>query len=99
MAHKQTDTYIPSCEDCCLMPEDERINECDSHKSLSSILQNGNPTYYSSFTDSTDKIQQLDQKSTEGSQLNKWYHGMFGSHMTAICQAILTLTYRPLSEL
>ena len=38
MAHKQTGTYIPSCEDCCLMPEDEWFIGCDSHKGHPSTL-------------------------------------------------------------
>ena len=55
-AHKQTGTYIPSFEDCHLMPEDEWFKGCDSHKSHPSILRSGNPTYDNVFTDSMDKI-------------------------------------------
>ena len=55
-AHKQTGTYVPSCDDCCLMPEEEWFKGCDSHKGRPSILQSGNPTYNNIFTDSMDKI-------------------------------------------
>ena len=37
-AQKQTGTYIPSCEDCRLMSEDEWFKGCDSHKGHPSIL-------------------------------------------------------------
>ena len=31
-AHKETDTYVPSCEDYQLMPGEEWFKGCDSHK-------------------------------------------------------------------
>ena len=55
-AHKQTGTYVPSCKDCRLMPEEEWFKGCDSHKGHPSILWKGNSTYNNIFTDSMDKI-------------------------------------------
>ena len=60
-ARKLTDTYIPCCEDCCLMPEDEQFKGYDSHKGFPYVLYSGNLTYDNVFTDSMDKIQ-LDSK-------------------------------------
>ena len=94
-AHEQTGTHIPSCEVSCLVPEDEWFKGCDNHK-VTHLFFKVEIQLMTMYSLKAWTRYSLIVKSTEGNQLNNWYHTMSGRNMTAFCQAILSLTCKHL---